>query len=232
MRTPWKTPIAPLALAGALALAGCGGGSKSTAPVVPTPPSPNSPTNVVARFAWGWNHLDKESFRQILTGDFTFAFAAADSAGNPFPNHGFGRDTLLTCAQHIFSGGGTEPKATRITLTLDPALIVVNDSRTGKNPGWHKQITTSVNLYIKADTSEYRIGGNARFFVVRGDSAVIPADLAAQGVVPDASRWYMDRWEDQTLSVIGPAPPARATYPARPTATHSTSWGAILALYK
>ncbi len=231
MRTLWNTPIAFLALAGALAVAGCGGGSKSTAPVVPTPPSPTSPANVVARFAWGWNHMDKESFRQILTGDFAFAFAAADSAGNPFPNHEFGRDTLLTCVQHIFSGGGTEPKADRITLTLDPNLIVINDTRPGKNPTWHKQITTSVNFYLRADSTEYRIGGNARFFVVRGDSAVIPADLAAQGVGPDPNRWYMDRWEDLTLSVIA-APPARATYPARPTATHSTTWGAILALYR
>ncbi len=232
MRTPRNTPIVLIALAGALVLAGCGGGSKSTAPVVPTPPSPTSPQNVVLRFAWGWNHMDEESFRQILTGDFKFAFQLGDSAGNPFPNRAFGRDTLLTCVQHIFSGGGAEPKADRITLTLDPALIVVNDSRPGKNPTWHKQITTSVNFYMKADSVEYRIGGNARFFVVRGDSAVIPADLAAQGVGPDPNRWYMDRWEDQTINVIPPAPPARATYPARPAATQNITWGAILALYR
>jgi len=34
-----------------------------------------------------------------------------------------------------------------------------------------------------------------KFYFVRGDSARIPADLAA---APDSAVWYIDRWEDQT----------------------------------
>ncbi len=228
----WTTPALVLALVGLFAVTGCGGkSSKPTQPTPPTPPSPSSPQNVVLRFQWGWSHLDRESFRQILSNDFAFVFAAADSAGNPFPGRQLGRDTVLTCVQHLFSGGGTQPKADAITLTIDPTLIVQNSTR-GGNPTWHKQITTSVHLHVKAGANEYTIGGNARFFVVRGDSAAIPADLAAQGVGPDSTRWYMDRWEDETLTIIALSPAARATRPSRVLDTQNITWGAILALYR
>jgi len=230
---PWtRSALAAIVLAGLLVLAGCSKSSSPTRPQPPTPPAPDSPANVVRRFAWGWNRLDRESFRQILAADFDFVYAPGDSAGSLFPGRAFGRDTMLLILQHMFSGGGAEPKLDAVTLQFDPVLNVMPDTRPGKDPGWHKQVLTSVDLHVRAGTVDYRIGGNARFYLTRGDSAAIPADLAAQGAGPDSTRWYMDRWADETLSVIGPAPVAGATRPAGLQATHSTSWGAILALYR
>ena len=40
---------------------------------------------------------------------------------------------------------------------------------------------------------------SALFFVVRGDSARIPKDMVDRGFGPDKNRWYIERWEDQTV---------------------------------
>ena len=42
------------------------------------------------------------------------------------------------------------------------------------------------------------VNGNTTFYLVRGDSAQIPPDLKARGFVPDATRWYIERYEDKT----------------------------------
>lgn len=72
--------------------------------------------------------------------------------------------------------------------------------------------------------------GAARFFLVRGDSAQIPADLLSRGALPDSTRWYLERHEDETAqtgSVLTAArSPRLAAQPVK-----STSWGAVKALY-
>jgi hypothetical protein len=160
-----------------------------------------------------------------------------------------------------FVGGGSAPPATSITLNLDPTLRPLPDSRLGKDPKWHKEIVTTVDLTIKVEgDQQYRIMGNARFYVVRGDSALIPAEL---GFPPDSNRWYIDQWNDETLtgaglaallqtgpgglramasgrqtaaSAVADAPPgARAPrLPAAalyPTPDYAMSWGQLVALY-
>jgi hypothetical protein len=198
-------------------------------PAPPVPPAANSPSNAIRLFERGWNHRDLGAFRDVLAGDFAFVFALGDSTGNPFRDDPIGREALLGCLEHLFTGGGSMPPADSILLAFDPTLHPLPDSRPGKDPAWHKEILTSVDLTIMTGgVAEYRIRGDARFFVVRGDSAVIPADLAAKGVRPDPARWYIDRWNDETLREGGSL--LRAL-PAMPQPVRSTTWGSVLALY-
>ncbi len=215
----------------ALACFGCSTERHVTRPLVPTRPEPNSPANAVRLFAWGWNNRDLDAFTGLFSADFRFVFALGDSAGNLFRDHPVDRAEMLTMLRNLFIGGGSEPPATSITLTFDPILRSVSDDRPGKYTEWHKQVLTNVDFSIKTDQQEYRITGQARFYVVRGDSAVIPADLAAQGVGPDSTRWYIDQWNDGTLQNPGGTVASRAGL-ARTQPAHNYTWGTILALYR
>jgi hypothetical protein len=85
-------------------------------------------------------------------------------------------------------------------------------------------ITTQVLLDIRTtDGSAIDISGAAVFYLVRGHSAVIPADL---GAGPDSTRWYIRRWEDQTVQ---PTAPVVQGFRAQPSS--SRTWGQIKALY-
>jgi hypothetical protein len=217
------------------------------------PPTPNSPQNVIRLFEWCWNNRDITAYREIFTDDFRFIFALGDSAGNLFRDEPVTREMELNIARNLFVGGGSAPPATSIVLALDPTLRAMPDSRPGKNPRWHNEILTSVDLTIKTeDGAEYRILGDARFFVVRGDSALIPKEL---GFGPDSTRWYIDQWHDETLqgastAILAPAGPgsSRAARPAgqltvsavgrRPGANaalidrpYEMTWGELNALY-
>ena len=174
------------------------------------PPVPNSPQNLIRLFEWCWNNRDITTYKEIFTADFRFVFALGDSAGNQFRDDPVTREMELNIARNLFVGGGNAPPATSIVLNLDPTLNPQPDSRPGKDPKWHKEIVTTVDLTIKTEgEQEYRIMGNARFFVVRGDSALIPTEL---GFPPDSNRWYIDQWNDETLTGSGGA----AVTPAGP----------------
>ena len=164
----------------------------------------------------------------MLAGDFAFRFAQGDSAGNAFHDHPIGREDLLDCLARLFAGGGSLAPADSVLLAFDPVLQSFPDSRQGKDPTWHREIVTGVDLAIWTGGAEYRITGNARFFVARGDSAVIPADLAAEGVRPDSTRWYIDGWHDETLREEGTFP---RVVPAMPQPSNDTTWGGVLARY-
>lgn len=174
------------------------------------PPTPNSPQNAIRLFEWCWKNRDITVYKEIFTDDFRFIFALGDSAGNLFRDEPVTREMELNIARNLFVGGGSAAPATSILLTLDPTLRAFPDSRPGKNPRWHNEIVSSVDLTINTESgAEYRILGNARFFVVRGDSALIPQEL---GFGPDSTRWYIDQWRDETLegsggSAVGPANP-------------------------
>ncbi len=191
----------------ALLLLGFAGGcSKPFRPAISPPsvasaPTPDSPQDAIRLFEWCWNERDIATYGRVFTDDFRFIFALGDSAGNPFRDDPVTREVELAMARHLFVGGGSGWPVISIVLVLDPTLRVSPDSRPGKNAKWHKEILTSVDLAVTTeDSTEYRILGNARFFVVRGDSALIPQEL---GLAADSTRWYIDRWDDETLQRIG-----------------------------
>ncbi len=237
--------------AGALLLLGLGGCFNPFDPLIaPTtgiyvpPPTPDSPQGVIRLFAWCWNNRDATIYQQLFTDDYVFVFADADTAGNQYRDDPLDREEELNIARNLFEGGGAASPASSITLVLDATLYPLPDSRRGKDPKWHKQIPTGVNLTIKTEEGvEYSVTGNATFFVVRGDSALIPSDLSLR---PDSTRWYIERWEDYTGNAALTPPPlepasragiraagaaARPTSAAEPVPTLYRTWGFLKAAY-
>jgi hypothetical protein len=166
------------------------------------PPLPDSPRGVMKLFEWCWEHRAITEYRELFTKDFRFVFATADSTGNAYLEHGWTREDELASAKNLFQGGNaSQPAATQIILNFDANLIALPDSRPGKIDPWHKEIFTRVDLTIDTDVTTRSLG-SARFFVVRGDSAQIPADL---GLLPDPNRWYIERYEEENPEVMAAA---------------------------
>jgi hypothetical protein len=222
-------------LALALLLAGC---SDHGRPPLATTPAPqpgftaDSPVNAVRLLEWSWDHRDLDRLRGLFTDDYLFLCAASDSAGNAFQGRALTRLDELESAHHVFVGGGVAPPATGIALQFDRNLIAQPDGRAGKqDESLYQEIATSLVLRIITDDNEFQVSGAARFFLVRGDVALIPAELAAQGARPDPGRWYIERWEDET-SRAGFAP-ARAREPLLGTEpAKSTTFCSVKTLYR
>lgn len=172
--------------------------------VTTTAPSPTTPADAIRLFEWCWVNRGVEEYKELFTDDYVFQSASLDSAGNG------GRDILtrrqdeIETAENIFIGTAERPPASRITLNFDRNLVPFPDTRPGKNPIWHKTIRTSVDLKVEVgDGSTLEVTGYALFYLTRGDSAAIPAELKARGFKPDSLRWWIDRWEDETLASEG-----------------------------
>lgn len=177
------------------------------------PPVPNSTANVVRLFEWCWKNRGYNEYEEIFTDDYRFYFAAQDSAGNTYRDVPYTRDDELRSATGLFVGTPDHPAASEITLDFDKTLIPLNDDRPGKDPGWHRTIRTHVDLKVTVDIgsgpSVNEVHGYAKFYLVRGDSAAIPEALRLKGFRPDANRWWIERWDDETLPA-GSAAMARA----------------------
>jgi len=182
-----------------LALAGCGKKNKVTEPPPESAPKADSPQNAVAKLEWCWEHLRADSYREVFTSDFKFAFHPTDPIGGNFSNREMDRGLELEIASHLFSVGSlTQPKAATISVDFG-TLTVLPDSRPGKNPTWHKELVPDL-LQVRIDTinQTFIISGTARIFVTRGDSAAVPGDI---GIGVDETVWLVDRWEDNTAGV-------------------------------
>lgn len=242
----------------ALALTGC---FNPFAPRIATvrgvsepPPFPNSPRNSLLLFQWCWNHRNIDSYRELFTDDFRFAFALTDSTGIPYLTRGWTRDDELESTKHLFvSGGPGQASANQIILDFDATLTTYPDSRPGKIDPWHKEITTRVDLSVSiTDGGGWRSNGSARFYLVRGDSAAIPSELRNQGFLADSNRWYIERYEEEVPSTIvtGPSgvearvlftPLASSGHPGRGAGTESAAyeppwrsvtWGRLKQVYR
>ena len=212
---------AALALAAALGAAGCFNPFNplvSAQRVASAPaPAPNSPANVVKLFAWCWLNRDPSLYAEIFTDDYRFIFAPNDSAGNPYRDSPWIREYELSSAQHMFVGGADKPPASEIQITIDNLLVALSDPRPGKNPTYHRSIRTHVLLNITVDQNGApdvsTVQGYALFYLVRGDSAVIPSELRAQGFRSDSTRWWIERWEDETAGANAPQGSLRPALP-------------------
>jgi hypothetical protein len=186
----WRV-LAPLMLAAVL---GC---SKSTAPKpqpVSTSPGNSTPELSVRSVVWSWNQKNVETYQTLFAQDYHFAFSTLDPAGDAYRGDLWNRDDEMLFAQHLFVGGSPiEPPATSISLSLGTNLTAEPDPRPGRDPRWHKQIATVLTLIVTDPDRQMNINGPATFYFVRGDSAHVPA-----GALRDSTRWYIDRWEDDT----------------------------------
>ena len=209
------------------------------------PPVPNSAPNVLRLFEWCYNQKAVAEYRELFTDDFEFRFSPADSAGAEYRGTKFTReDELISTTQLFLGGAADQPPASSVRLTLDKNFFVYPDpnfSSTDARGRWHKYITTQVSLYIEtADGNAIEVSGAARFYMVRGDFALIPQELLSRGFGPDSNRWYIRRYDDETAQDVGtvalsPAGPSRARG-ATPFAADRTaelaSWGYVKVAYR
>jgi hypothetical protein len=223
-----------------LALSSCSKESDSTGanPLLPTPRPPyaqNSPENALRLLEWGYSHKNLDSYQRLFTSDFRFVFSDLDSSGVAYRVVPWTREDELISANHLFHGGDADqPAATDIRLTLNRNFLVLPDDRAGKNPGWHSMTTTQLILHVLLSDGYTRdVTGEAKFYLTRADSALIPNDL---GAPPDSTTWYIDRWEDMTaqgggLSRMRTSSQRLAT-PATTMPARKQTWGEIKVWYR
>jgi len=219
-----------------LFLAGAGCSQRASRVVAPEPtapaPEPNSPGNALQLLRYDWEHRAPGPYGLLFTEDYVFVFSERDSAGKPFLSKPWGREDELASAEHMFvTGTATDPPASSIWLDYPFPLITYPDDRDGKDARWHKQIRAQVLLRFNRGDSGFEVKGAELFYLVRGDSALIPPELRDQGFGPDSSRWWIERWVDESLQDQSPAP-ARLAPPAAAQPTRAWSLGAIKALYR
>lgn len=214
------------ALAATLLLAGCLARTTGPKPVPDPAPSQNSPAGAVYRFAYCWQNRDTDRYSRLFTQDYILTPAVGDSSANSAP-HPWDRDAELLATSHMFVGDSTHTPPAKITLAFDRTLVPLSDPRPAHANRWHHFIRTHVDLNLIQDagggsTGTKQVQGLAAFYLVRGDSAQIPEALAAKGVKPDSTRWYIERMEDETL-------PSGAGLHALPA--KNTTWYSVLASY-
>ena len=193
-----------LCLVGLLCSFGCSSKDEPTAPISTIAPlsepapEPNSPANVLRLLEWSYNYRDENHYRTLFTSDCLFLFASLDSSGSTYGDARWTREDEMISAHRLFQ------VTSKIQLRFDGNLTATPDPRPGKHPMWHKVINTHTQLHLVfRDHHVEDIFGPTTFFLVRGDSASIPADI---GAGPDSSVWYIDGWQDQTASHAGGTP--------------------------
>ena len=206
-------------------------------------PSPSTPANVVKLFEWCWQNRAITEYSEIFTADYRFQFAVGDSAGNLYRDRPITREDELISATNLFVGGTDRSAAAKITLEFDKTLIALSDPRPGTTDSTNKTIRTHVDLNVVIDhgdgsTETNQVQGFALFFLVRGDvDGIIPDELKAKGFKPDKNRWWIQRWEDETLPSGGGIAQLLARRTGlRPGAPASAlpipaSWGRVKTLY-
>ena len=104
-----------------------------------------TPANAVRLLEWCWSGGTR---RRTTTSSRTITASASrdsDPAGDAFAGREMTRAQEITAATNLFSQGVTGHTAARqIIFGIDPALNVQNDSRPGKDPTTHKEITTEL----------------------------------------------------------------------------------------
>jgi len=193
---------------GLLAAAGCTNPFNPqlapTAGISQPPPEPSSPIGVLRLYEWCWNHRDPDLYRELFTDDYRFQFALTDTAGNAYRGNALTREEEINIATNIFvRGTAAEPPPVSIKLEFIGSLVAQDDSRPGKYRVVHKEIAAQTILNIRQPDID--VTGTTRFFVVRGDSALLPQELKDRGFTQDSTRWYIERIEDETLGEVAPA---------------------------
>jgi hypothetical protein len=191
------------------------------------PPRPTSARNLMKLFRWCWENRNISHYEELFTDDFKFGFAETDSTGFRFPGGEAQRIDEVESARHLFVGGGQgEPPAHSISFEFRSPLAPEADPRRGKEEPWHVMFQTDVDITIRTETAPFRILSKAVFYVVRGDSAILPEVLINRGFTNDRSRWYMERYEELGPAAIIQRDPRDGELRSRPAAP-GERWSAV-----
>jgi hypothetical protein len=157
------------------------------------PSFPSTPQSLVKLFEWAVNQHNAETLRAIFTEDFTCVGVTQDSSGNPL------REVI--CRREDMLERFLRPTT---ALSFDQNLVPMPDTRPGYVDSLFQTIRTSVDLKEEVDGVRRETTGYALLYLVRGDTAAIPAELLARGFRKDGRRWWLARWEDETIASEGP----------------------------
>lgn len=194
----------------ALLVAGCSRPTRAVAPPPDVAPEADSPQNVVRRLQWALEHRDLRVIDELLTADFILLTAGTDSEGGGAVADTSRREDLLAMFEELFFGTPQRPPAVRVTLGVDGALRPQRDPRTGFVDSLFKTIRTPIDMTIEwQDGETQETTGYALFYLARGDTVIIPDHLEAVGFERDPRRWWMTRWEDETIALADPMRGAR-----------------------
>lgn len=205
------------------------------------PPVPINPTQTLLLFKWCYENRAIDEYRELFTDDYVFVFSQQDSAGNAFRDQPWTREDEMISQTNLFVGGSaSEPPADRITLDFTNNLIEFPSTFPGHNPIWHKTIRVEVNLRVQLGESTLEVRGPGVFYFVRGDFARLPEDLEGR-VDADSTRWFIERWEDDTIenavafgarrvtNAAGARPASGDVTQPAPLPPSPNSWGALKA---
>ena len=198
-------------------------------------PIPNSPEGALRLLEWCYDQRAIAEYRELFSDDYRFVFGALDPYGNAYRSTPWTRNDEVESTTHLFQGGdANQPAASSITIILDRNFRVSNDPRYDVSLArWHKLIRTSVTLHVTTEAGQQSASGYGNFFLVRGDSALIPLELSQRGFKPDSNRWYIQRHEDDTFSDQGGGGAAAARLrPATALDLVQRTWGYLKALYR
>lgn len=222
-----RVAVAGLAILALAALGGCRSNPAGPSDFVPPEigsrvvrPGSSSPTDMLRVLEQIHTVRSLDQYRGLFTEDYRFYFSATDSAGNAYRSTPWTFEDEAIYAEHLFVGGHpTLLPAGSIQLTLDHDAIAVPDpDHPGDTAGrWYRLIRTLSAMHVEAtDGTTYDLSGSQAFHLVRGDSALIGEELRLRGYSQDSTRWYIRRWDEETVA----------------TEADTITWGAFKVLYR
>jgi hypothetical protein len=159
-------------------------------------PRPTSPVQALLLLEWCWDHRRVDRYRELFTDNYR---GTCLDPTEPDVT----RDEELDAAQRLFV------RTNLIQFDFAGALVALPDPRPGKTDPWHKQVSVITRVGVTTRAQTRWVIDDVAFYLVRGDSALIPPDLIDRGIGPDPSRWFIERWEDRGQ----PAPAVRPGIP-------------------
>ncbi len=184
---------------------------------VPLLPYNDTPRNTILRFESAYEYAVLLEYERLLTRDLRFHFSEqSDSALVALYGNDWDRDDEVESTFNLFQGSSNQhgdvlPWATAISMTL-PNFVDRADSTHADSLDHYRVVDVpTLRLQIAfSDSSNVDVAAHHRYYLVRGDAAVLGAGQDAA-----SNRWYIRRWDELS-----------------PTDTTSTSWGALKATYR
>jgi hypothetical protein len=189
-----------------LVLTGCSHQSAPTAfePIV-SPAPPASPLGAVESLAACWNRLELARYGSLLTDDFTFISAAADTTGPVVPID-YAAEMLV--AYHMWSSGLPEtPPAQSIAFVLRDPVVQEDGAAVAHRS---RRVTCDVDVEVRTPRTLHRVLARCRFVLVRGDSAARGGEPPSPA---DSTAWFVAGWEEAGRFTGPRGPDALRTLP-------------------
>jgi hypothetical protein len=208
-------------------LVGCGGGDKTTKPIVPSDglpagtPAADSPEHLAMRLEATWENEVEAEYAKLLTDDFRFHFSLAS---DPLLAAAYGdnwkRADEIDALTHLFHGfrnadSDTIPGANSIALSLIGVQYGNDPDHPDSTAQYRKVVITTLDGSIEvpnppSEPIVHHISGRHELYLVRGDAAAL-----SPGAARNTTHWYLRRWEDLSTSpvfrkgpIINPATPS------------------------